>query len=104
VAQLGSLADMMPLLEKALTAIIAAEVAAPLSIFVLQPGFDKPNDLGLDWGYVVLVFWVFAIAWLVGAVLAWSCRKKRMRYIVVQGFLSPLFGFALWCGYSVYLK
>ena len=75
-----------------------------ITVFVLQPGFDKPNELGLDWGYVVLMFWVFGVSWLAGAVLAWFCRKRRVLYLAIHGLLSPLFVFALWCGYRVYFK
>ena len=98
------MAEMTPLSQRALVAAVAVELAAPLSVFVLQPGFDKPNSLGLDWDYVVVMFWVFAASWIVGGVLAWFCRKQRVRYLIIQGLLSPLFAFALWCGYAYYLK
>lgn len=93
----------MTLLEKSLIAAIGTEFAAPLSIFVLQPGFDHPNALGLDWGFVVLMFWVFGVSWAFATTLALICRKK-VRYLVVQGLLFPVFAFVLWCGHVVYLQ
>ncbi len=91
-------------IEKALIAITIAEIAAPLSVVLLQPGFDKKNSLGLDFDFVVQMGWCFAILWIVGMCLATVYRKEKKRYFVTYLVFSPGFAATLLGGYCLYLK
>jgi hypothetical protein len=89
--------------RKVLRCVIAGEVLAPASVFLLGPGFDHANSLGLDWTFVLGVCWVFCGLWIYGSILAWRSWADAKRYMFVQLVLSPLFVFLVWGGYRTYL-
>jgi hypothetical protein len=80
--------------EKTVMALLFIQPALVLLVLVLQPGFDYPNSLGLDFDFVVLVFGAYVVSWLVGFVLACTLSSRRAVYVCGY-FLSPLVCFGL---------
>ena len=80
--------------EKPVIALLAFQLVLVVALLVLDPGFDLPNSLGLDFGFVVLLFGLFVVSWLMGLILA--CKLTARRAVYVFGYLmSPFICFGL---------
>jgi hypothetical protein len=80
--------------EKPVIALLVLQLVLVVALLVLQPGFDHPNSLGLDFDFVIVLFGVFVVAWLVGLILACTLSSRRALY-VCSYLLSPLVCFGL---------
>lgn len=80
--------------EKLVFVLLAFQLALVVSVLVLQPGFDHPNSLGLDFDFVILALGAFVTSWLVGFVLACTLSFRRGVYVFAY-LLSPLISFEL---------
>jgi hypothetical protein len=80
--------------EKIAIGLLVLQLAMPVSIFLLHPGFDKPNALGLDFGFVIFVGFAYLVTWLTTFILACILPARRGWYICAC-ILSPVicFGF-----------
>lgn len=80
--------------EKTVLALLAMQLVVVLSVILLEPGFDHPNSLGLDFNFIMISAAAFATAWFVGFVLA--CRLSSRRWVHVCAYLmSPLLSLGL---------
>ena len=77
--------------EKVAIGLLALQLVLPVSIVVLQPGFDKPNALGLDFDFVVFVGLSYLVAWLASLILSFTIPVRRGWYILAC-ILSPVIG------------
>ena len=69
--------------------VIAQGIPVAALVF-LDPGFDKPNALGLDFGFVIAMAITFSGIWITGLVSTFSMRRHRT--ICITGYaLLPLF-------------
>jgi hypothetical protein len=80
--------------EKPVLALLALQIVLAFAVLVLQPGFDHPNSLGLDFNFVIVLFGVFVVAWIVGLILACMLASRRVLY-VCSYLLAPLVCFGL---------
>ena len=80
--------------EKAVIALLVTQPVCVIAVLVAQPGFDHPNELGLDFDFVVHSFGVFVVSWFIGLILACTLPGRRVWYVVGY-LLSPLVCFGL---------
>lgn len=81
----------MPRPEKLVITLLAIQVALPMSVMFLHPGFDKKNSLGLDFDFVLLMLGLSGFAWLAGLVSTLQLEERKSRYILWH-VVSLLFG------------
>jgi hypothetical protein len=62
-------------LEKAVLMLLLFQAFLPWSVILLEPGFDHPNALGLDFGFVIFVGGLWVLAWLIGFVLSFRIKS-----------------------------
>jgi hypothetical protein len=78
----------MPRPEKLVVALLVIQVALPLSVMLLHPGFDKKNPAGLDFDFVLCVAAVAGCAWLAGVAFSLQLEARKGLYLV--GHLATL--------------
>lgn len=83
-----------PFKEKAVLALLSFQLFLVLTLIVLQPGFDHPNSLGLDFGFVLILLALAGICWLVGLILSCTLSERRGMY-VFSYLASPFVCFLL---------
>ncbi|HEY8994129.1 MAG TPA: hypothetical protein VIM71_05680 [Lacunisphaera sp.] len=72
----------MPRPEKLVVGLMAIQVILSLSVMLLHPGFDKKNDLGLDFDFVIAMVVVAGFTWIAGLVFALQLEARKGRYLI----------------------
>ena len=77
--------------EKVAVGLLVLQLVLPVCVVVLQPGFDKPNSLGLDFDFVIFVGLAYLAAWLASVILSFTIPSRR-GWFVLACILSPVIG------------
>jgi hypothetical protein len=87
----------MEKLEKLVVSLMGIQAALATVAGIANPGFDKPNSIGLSFGFYQLLAVVFAMLWLSGFVFSFQLEKRKWLYVVLQ-LLSPFLCISLVLG------
>jgi hypothetical protein len=78
----------IPRPEKLVVALLIIQVALPLSVMLLHPGFDKKSSTGLDFDFLIAMAAVAGFAWLAGVVFSLQLEARKSLYVF--GHLATL--------------
>jgi hypothetical protein len=79
----------IPRSEKLVLVLMFLQVAIPLAVNLLRPGFDKKNSLGLDYDFWIAMAVLSGVLWFVGLAFAFQLEGRRIRYVL--GHIVTLF-------------
>ena len=68
--------------EKLVLALMFLQLAIPVAVNLLHPGFDKRNSLGLDYDFWMAMAVITGALWLTGLFFSLQLEARRMRYVL----------------------
>ena len=68
--------------EKLVLTLMLLQLAMPVVVNLLQPGFDKKNSVGLDFDFWIAMAVLSGALWLAGLVFSLQLEARKGRYLL----------------------